>query len=305
VSPGANPGALPPVAGWRLHIGAHKTATTHLQDVLEALRPPLAAAGVDFIPRERSRHLHLHAHAGRLGWRLWLGGAAMRRKIDARVGPLRSGPPVVAISDENMPGLATALLGGDFYPAAERRLRPFAALARGPAPLAVFLSVRDPAGLLPSAYAQVLRSRPVPGGFGPIRERALARPPRWSDLVARVRRALPGVPLRVWTYEDYRHHDRAILSAFCGTALPPLPVLPPPASTRAPSAEAMARIEALDPGLGPAAHAAAVAAIAAADGGGPRFAPFAPAEAALLGEAYAEDLARLEADAPGTLLRFA
>src|ERR671915_2577538 len=44
-----------PVRRWRIHIGAHKTATTHLQETLTALRPALAAQGVDYIPNSLVR----------------------------------------------------------------------------------------------------------------------------------------------------------------------------------------------------------------------------------------------------------
>ena len=43
-------GDLPPVSNWRIHIGAHKTATTHLQQTLAAIRPRLVEQGIDPIP---------------------------------------------------------------------------------------------------------------------------------------------------------------------------------------------------------------------------------------------------------------
>ena len=39
---------------YRLHIGAHKTATTHLQDSLRGLIPELRAKGVSFVPRAQA-----------------------------------------------------------------------------------------------------------------------------------------------------------------------------------------------------------------------------------------------------------
>ena len=43
-------GKLAPVSHWRIHIGAHKTATTHLQQTLAAIRPRLVEQGIDPIP---------------------------------------------------------------------------------------------------------------------------------------------------------------------------------------------------------------------------------------------------------------
>ena len=277
------------MTAWRVHIGAHKTATTHLQDVLEACRPSLLAGGVDFIPRHQSRLLRFHNHTGRGNWRLMAGGMPMRRRMAAMIEPYRSGPGTVILSDENIPGLATALLGGPFYPQAEERLQPFAALARA-VPVTLFVSIRSPDTLLPSAYAQVLRSRPMPGGFEPIRRQALADPPRWQPFIDRLSRAVPDAHIKFWRFETYRQHDRAILSRFTGVDLPELPPIEAPSSTRSPSAEAMARIEALDPKPTPEAYAAAVAQIIDTDTGADQYAPFSAVETECLRKAHEADI---------------
>ena len=54
-----------PVRHWRIHLGAHKTATTHLQETLTLVRPTLAARGLDYIPNQlvRGRRLAVDAVA--------------------------------------------------------------------------------------------------------------------------------------------------------------------------------------------------------------------------------------------------
>ena len=99
----AEPGAgravrLEPVREWRLHLGAHKTATTHLQETLALRRDWLVAHGVDVLPMRAVWALRLPPPAGRYGWRLRLGWP-MRRAIEAAVAQLRRGPGRIAISE--------------------------------------------------------------------------------------------------------------------------------------------------------------------------------------------------------------
>ena len=54
--------------------------------------------------------------------------------------------------------------------------------------MVLFLSVRSYDTFLPSAYAEHLKhAPPEAGGFEALRERLVARPPSWYDLVCRIR----------------------------------------------------------------------------------------------------------------------
>ena len=55
--------ARPPVRQWRIHLGAHKTATSHLQETLAAVRDDLVGQGVDFIPNPLVRQRNPEARA--------------------------------------------------------------------------------------------------------------------------------------------------------------------------------------------------------------------------------------------------
>lgn len=292
---GRRKGKMRRVREWRLHVGAHKTATTHFQYTLEALRSELAEQGLDFLPLDDVRALRLPPSPGKRRWRERL-GLPMRLRFEKTVAPLRLGPDRIAMSEENFLGLSRDLLGGTFYPEAERRLSRFAPLGGGRARLHVFLSIRSFDTLLPSAYVQNLRDMAWPGGFAAVKAKALDRPPSWTGLAERIRRALPEAPLAVWTLERYREHDREILSRFLGFDAPRRDRLPTPARTRSPSARGVAEMEALDPGMPHADRWEATGRIMAEDaarGGGERYAPFTDHERALLTEAYEEDLARL------------
>jgi len=297
-----------PVRYWRIHLGAHKTATTHLQETLTAVRRELAARGVDFIPNQLVRH-HKLAHT------LWrsrpiarlpiVGPARMREAIEATVEPLRIGPETVVLSEENIVGVPEQILAVPFYPQAALSVARLASLGLK-ADLMFFLSIRSYDTLLPSAYAEALKHAPPPaGGFGRIKARLLAEPPSWFDLVSRIRTAAPGVPLRIWRQEDYRANAREIMETVCGCEIGALPELSDPSWTRSPSATAIAEVEALPPELPREERAARVREIyAAAAPGEDRFRPFDQAERRRLRADYEADLARIAQVFPDVLMRF-
>jgi hypothetical protein len=305
-----HPQGAHPVRQWRIHIGAHKTATTHLQETLAAVRGGLAVRGVDFVPTLSVLRAQRFAEA--LGQRRplarlpILGPAHMCDAIEATLTPVRIGPEVVVLSEENALGLPRHVLTRGFYPEAAQRIGRLASLGLR-AELRLFLSIRSPDRLLPSAYAEALKfAPPPPGGFAAIRERLLAAPPSWFDLVARLRAAAPEVPLRVWRQEDYRANDKAIMEILCGRPLGPLPDLPDPARTRSPSAAAITGAEALPADLSADERLARVREIyAVVEPGGARFQPFDAAERKRLRAGYEADLERISRLFPDVLMAFA
>lgn len=301
---GAAAQPLGPVRQWRIHLGAHKTATTHLQETLTLVRPALAARGLDYIPnrlvRERlfARTLWQRRPLARLPV---IGPRHMRDTIEAVVTPLRLGPETVVLSEENILGIPDQILRVPFYPQAAQSVARLASLGLR-AKLVLFLSIRGYDTLLPSAYAESLKFRPPRAGGFDI-HRLMARPPSWYELVAQIRRAAPGVPLRIWRQEDYRANAEAIMAEVCGLELGPLPDISDPSWTRSPTAEGIRAAEALDPDLTMAERRERVGAIYAA-AEGERYRPFGEAERRELRARYAADLERIERAFPGAIMRF-
>jgi hypothetical protein len=297
-----------PVRAWRIHIGAHKTATTHLQETLTLVRAALAARGIDYLPNQQVR-------GRKLSWTLWrrrplarlplIGPARMRDAIEATLEPLRIGPEIVALSEENILGVPYQILEPTFYPQADQSLARLASLGLK-ADLRLFLSIRGYDALLPSAYAESLKHGPAPeGGFATVKERLLAVPPSWYDLVCRIRAAAPGVPLKIWRQEDYRANAPAIMEAFCGCPLGELPEISDPAWTRSPSASAVAVAERLPADLSRPERLRRVTAIyTASDPDSDRFRPFTEAEQRQLRARYEADLGRIADAWPEVMLRF-
>lgn len=294
---------------WRVHLGAHKTATSHLQATLRALRGRIALeAGVDCLGPHEARKV-LGGQLARRHWRYHLRGRLLRDSLEAALGARRLGPGRIVLSEENILGLTPDLLAARPYPRLEARVRAVAALGIDRR-LVLFVSLRDFGEVLGGAYATALLMHRTP------RERldaAIARarraPPSWVPVLDRIRRAAPGVPLRAWRQEDYRDHAAEMAAALVGAPVAPLvaalPPLPAQAGNRTPSAESVARIEALSrrlPRRLPIARWRLEAA-AARDAEGE---PFRPLDAGLreaLAARYRADQEEIEARWPGTLVR--
>lgn len=297
-----------PVRSWRIHIGAHKTATTHLQETLTLMRPDLVARGIDYLPNPLLR-------AQKLSWTLWrrrpiarlplIGPAHMRDAIESTLDPLRLGPEIVALSEENILGVPHQILEPTFYPQADQSLARLSSLGLR-AEMELFLSIRSYDALLPSAYVESLKHGTAPkGGFASVKERLLAVPPSWYDLVTRIRAAVPGVPLRIWRQEDYRANAPAIMEAFCGCPLGQLPEVSDPTWTRSPSATAVAEAERLPADLSRLDRLARVQEIfGASEPDGDRFSPFSEVERRQLRARYDADLGRIAAAWPDAMMYF-
>ena len=290
---------MDPPRRWSLHLGAHKTATTHIQMSCAALdldAMGVGYAGNDELTPKRIPDMRARALPRKLS--PWLRRREMLRRLGG-MGRLRGR---MVLSNEDWIGHGEAALEPVAYPEAGPRIR---SLVRGLArdgTVELFLSVRCADAFLSSVYAQVLRYRPYPGGFEPIRARALDRPPDWVDLVERIAAAAgPGVPLRVWPYEAYRPNSLAILRAITGLPLEAAPEIADPPATRTPSAEAVRAVEALSDVTAYSERIPRVAAIY--DGiPGERFMPFTDRERALLREAYEAQLDALRRRRPEVML---
>lgn len=308
--------SLDPVRQWRIHIGAHETASPDLRRALAALRPELAARGVDAIPRAVGfAEAMLHRPFG--AWLPLIGRRATARRISAPLEMLRRGPDTLVLSEDRLLGSPRRAFSEPFYPLAGQVAQMLATLA-GPGPgrntgrgaeVTLFLSIRGFQDHLPAIYARELRALPPPaGGFDAIKRRVLARPPSWFDLVRRLRAAAPGVTLRVWRSEDYAAHPEAILSAFIGCdtgAARPFGGGAEGSSSEdwPPPVEAVREAEALPADLAQPARRALVEEIFAAAGPGTPFRPFSTVEQGAFEAAYAADVERIAALGQGILIR--
>ena len=231
---------------WRLHIGAHKTATTHLQDILAANRHQLAVAGFDYFPRNLVRQSKLASVINQNYWQTQR-PYSRRISLEELVMPLRSGPEKIIVSEENIIGNSAQLLRG-LYPDLQSRLVPWSS-TMDERKTTVFVSLRNFADVLPSAYSQALRDGSVIPPFRQFLAFWLEKRPKWSQFISRVREVFPNSRLRVWTFDEYSENSLRIASLLGGVANLKIIDVPIPRQTKILSWEAINYIEKLDPRL--------------------------------------------------------
>lgn len=292
----------PPEGGarprFRIHLGAHKTASTHFQALLAANPGWLSRHQVHAVPMPAFRPAFTAATA-----------AAYRKMPvpDAWEAFLASLPPgsTVLLSDENILGEARmASPAAVPYPQMlPRLLHLLELLGLPPDPsardLALLLAIRDPGHALFSAWKEGQRWRALPD-FATWLGRGRRDRPYWLRLVERLRDALPGVPVTVWTYEAYATAPAAFLPVAAG--------LPPqddadigPVAERLRPSPSMAAIEALRrrrdaPGPPPTPEEVDALLTAADEAAAPfpkAASPVTPEDGAAFARSYDRDLAAL------------
>lgn len=245
----------------RFHIGAHKTATTHLQMTLAGCD---LAAGTRFVPLKRLRRLLTsRVRKGRpiLPWHRWYGGTWL-------------------FSDENILGATANALR--MYPQPASALRYFADCE-----LAIFLCVRSYDTFLPSAWGERLWHHPVMPFEAELPRR------RWIDVVDDLQAALPGVAIHAWRYEDYRAHAAAIAQYYAEGAIERFP---PPLESPPKSGFSARAVEELERYAGSKVGKRRLQRIRAQFPVGeafPRFDPWSEEQRRTLESMYDEDVARL------------
>ncbi len=211
-----------------VHGGVHKTATSHLQSILQHNAARLRKRGVHYIHhREARKHytypcqLNGYEKLG-LNFRTKVPDAALEAKARAFFGQIgaRTGERII-LSDENMPGhCGQCVRSGDLY---QRRDTLIPIFARNiPYPVReVHLGLRNYADFFASAYVEYLRSARGAEVLGEacIKRAVLDRMPGWPGFVAVVREAFPSARLIVWRHEDFAALSARIIGNLCGPGI--------------------------------------------------------------------------------------
>lgn len=203
------------------HIGAHKTATSHLQRSLLMASDDLINAGVRYYGPEHFR-LPGRTISALFGMRSRAGGGRSKRSPQDQLGLMRKGASRLVFSEENFIGTLAHPQRSDIefgYPRADMKIAQLSqALGR---PLDLFLSLRKPTALINSVYSQLLRGNKVMP-FAEYKAMVPMARGDWADLVARLR-ATSGVgKLVVWAYEDYNDVFEDICVAMVGQKVSPI-----------------------------------------------------------------------------------
>ncbi|WP_134680192.1 hypothetical protein [Paracoccus ravus] len=183
-----------------IHLGAHKTASTHLQQCLRQVREQFEARGLAYLGPTELRSI-LHLNDAMVGQRRSKAFLLCRRSFHE----LRAAFAHLLISEENILGgtQRTNMFSsrGMIYPGAAPRLRRLINMAGG-GPAEIFLGIRDPASFSVSCFALQVSL----GNETRFDEYLRGRDPagiRWSGLVSRLSSLETVSRIVVWRYEDY------------------------------------------------------------------------------------------------------
>ncbi|WP_386684296.1 hypothetical protein [Loktanella sp. R86503] len=231
-----------------LHLGAHKTATTHLQHSLIAQRIPLWQRGIRTMmpPHLRGGGQSLEALFDLPIKRSVTGHAPDPAQVrDKLVGRAKR----FVVSEENFLGVLQTRQGRvrlPLYPRARERLGMLIPVLSPERGVDLCFAIRDPAGFLNSAYGQVMMAGHVIASDQFKKQQPLGAVD-WVDVITRLR-ATPGVNrLTIWCYEDYLSVFDQICHRMLGGC--DLPVAPLPQAIHGGlSRTAVARVLGAEPG---------------------------------------------------------
>jgi hypothetical protein len=186
-----------------LHIGAHRTGTTTLQNAIDHNRHNLMKSDVTFWGPQRTRSGLFNA----------LLTPASRRTSETDAGMVRSlrlieleqnrldglGSKALVVSDENILGSMRLNLGhGQLYPNLRERLFPFRK-AFGPRCVRVSMAIRSLDEYWASCLSYALSKSIVTPGGGLYRQLA-EQPRRWQDVITDARSVFSTAEIAVWEF---------------------------------------------------------------------------------------------------------
>lgn len=201
-----------------LHLGAHKTASTYLQDRLAAAETAMQAHGTEVCLPSRIRGDIAEARAGvgRLRPILRKPRSFFVEAVAKLVSDAADrGVTRLVISEENILGnMDTLLLDAPFYHRAGARLADLMPVFDGHA-VTLALSVRNYATFYASVWGFLIREQFDPFDQA-MQARLMARQGEWPGLVQALQSSAPGVPVVIWKYEDFGRLHHQIFDSLVG-----------------------------------------------------------------------------------------
>jgi len=186
-----------------LHLGAHRTASTHVQGVLGKNTALLAGAGIAAPSQEDVKN-------------------ALTKPLGARIPSVRAGfrplagLETVVISDENLLGFLNRIFAhGEFYPDTARRLAKLRAMLPVD-PVKIVVAIRPYDSFFASAYGRWLAPGRMVLPRASVAELVLRLKRGWGDVLADIAEAFPESELLISEYSSDPRFGPAQLSAILG-----------------------------------------------------------------------------------------
>lgn len=158
----------------------------------------------------------------------------------------------------------------------------------------IFLSIRNYADLLPSAYAQAMRDGALVSSFETYLAFWNAVTPSWTSVIDELRTVFPAADIKVWTFEHYVTHARQI-AAMVADIEAPLVDVPIPLETRRLSMSAVSAIANLDRSLSLVARRSRISEIVASDTSLDVYDPLSADDKSALSNRYRSELGQIAA----------
>lgn len=206
-----------------LHVGAHRTGTTTLQQTLRRNEARLSANNISFWgPRKTRPHLFegLIKAADRVSQEVAQQGRISAERIGTQLAQERAaGTRSLIVSEENMLGAVPACIqSGKLYPDAARRMARFRpAFAESCTRIGVSIRSYDQIWASMLSFA-IKRSGRVPD-LARIEE-LVVQPRRWRDVIRELRVVFPRAEILVWPFEGMVDVPHQLIPALTGRTLP-------------------------------------------------------------------------------------
>ena len=276
-----------------LHLGAHKTATTYMQDAMELSREELRESGIGYVPLMELRPRVTE----RLGFgRLGLHGAVNRLLSEYR------GCKRLIISDENIIGGLRPSAKWGFYPKHRERLAKLLGKL-GRQDCKIYFATRSYDEFISAMYCEYIRHRAFVGAEAYLRNFEYGAF-SWAKIVETFVTLIGAENVHVWRYEDFPAAQDQVFAALIDA--PANLVLRPTGRVRESlSVRAVQTLASLEPARNPdEARARAKAAAAAHPKGSddPPFSAFSSAMSQTLRARYESEISRLPHAFPGIRL---
>lgn len=228
-----------------VHGGVHKTATSHLQSILQRNAGRLRKRGVHYVHHRDVRkrltvpvQANVYTHLG-MDWDPKISDAELSTLTADFFAELsRLGAGRLIVSEENMAGhCGHCVKRGLLYRWRHELLHSFA--AQFPHPVReVHLGLRNYADFFASAYVEFLRSAQGRNVIPETRMKqgVLSHMPSWAGLVDEVAQAFPEARLILWRHEDFAALSERIIGNLCGPGIAAGDLVLPARSRGRPSA---------------------------------------------------------------------
>ncbi|WP_281967281.1 hypothetical protein [Roseovarius nanhaiticus] len=208
-----------------VHGGVHKTATSHIQSILQRNAGRMRKSGVHYVHHRDTRkeytfptQLNGYEKLG-LDYKTKMPDDLLAQKARDFFDGIGAGPGArIVLSDENMPGHSGhCVRSGQLYNRRDVLIPIFA--QHIPYPVTeVHLAIRNYADFFASTFIEFLRSAKGENVIpeAQMKRAVLSNLPSWSGFIDVIETCFPQAHLTIWRHEDFRDLSNVVIGNLCG-----------------------------------------------------------------------------------------